>query len=57
MGSGTAEAERTYFPTSSAKVYIQAMCNLYSVTKGQAAIIAITRAMPEQALNEMRRDI
>jgi putative SOS response-associated peptidase YedK len=51
MGSGTAKAEGTYFPTSSAKVYIRTMCNLYSVTKGQAAIIAITRAMRDRAGN------
>jgi hypothetical protein len=27
------------------------MCNLYSVTKGQAAIVAITRAMTDKTGN------
>jgi putative SOS response-associated peptidase YedK len=31
--------------------YILPMCNLYSVTKGQAAIIALTRAMRDETGN------
>ena len=51
MGSDAANAEGTHFPTLTAKVYSPTMCNLYSVTKGQAAIIAITRAMRDRTGN------